>query len=311
MTNVDRILNLLATCPGLDDDEVSRVSGVTPRQQVNVICRRLADRGLLVRKPGASGKIGNFPTSGIPAQSPAKRGNPTCPNASRSERQKISMQRHLAADPSLRETLILIPCSGRKSHGGVAEDGCSPITEDLPATLARRLTDARRAVLGTAPLDDHQLMPAWQRYKGTLYVHARPALARFVDSGLHVLIISGGYGVIKACESIASYSAQLKLSHWQRGLLEEVLITYATHHRLRKMRAFVSQNTDYRRLLTRVPWQHSSVTDAILLTPEAVRGAMVKAPRAQGEAIAAFLIGKLHDDWQSSDGLRLNVSRVR
>ena len=75
------------------------------------------------------------------------------------------------------------------------------------------------------------------------------------------------------------------------------------------MRAFVSQTTDYCRLVARTRWQGAGITDAAIVAPEATRGAMVKAPRAQGEAIAAFLAGGLNDDWQSSDGLRLHLSR--
>jgi len=75
------------------------------------------------------------------------------------------------------------------------------------------------------------------------------------------------------------------------------------------VRAFVSQTTDYCRLVARTRWQGAGITDTAIVAPEATRGAMVKAPRAQGEAIAAFLAGGLNDDWQSSDGLRLHLSR--
>ena len=66
------------------------------------------------------------------------------------------------------------------------------------------VADARRAVLAKAGLDDRQLMPAWQRYEGMLYSAAGRALQGAIEAGLHVLIISGGYGVIKACEPIGS-----------------------------------------------------------------------------------------------------------
>ena len=121
-------------------------------------------------------------------------------------------------------------------------------------------------------------------------------------------IISGGYGIIKACEPIGTYSTRLRLADWSRGLLEEVLVTYATRHRLKSVRAFVSQTTDYCRLVTRVRWEGANITDATIVAPEATRGAMVKAPRAQGEAITAFLAGELNDNWRSSDGLRLQSS---
>ena len=51
MANADRILETLKRRPeGLDDDELSQLSGVTPRQQVNMICRKLEASGILLRE---------------------------------------------------------------------------------------------------------------------------------------------------------------------------------------------------------------------------------------------------------------------
>jgi hypothetical protein len=210
----------------------------------------------------------------------------------------------------LRQTLILIPCSGSKRSGGSSARGCAPLTDDLPLSLAERLVSARRAVLAKAELDDHQLMPALQRYQGMLYSRAGQALQGAVDAGLHVLIISGGYGVIKACEPIGYYSTRLVLSAWPHGTLEEVLLGYARRHGLKSVRAFVSQTTDYCRLISRTRWHDAGIHDAAIVAPEAARGAMVKAPRAQGESLAAFLTGRLKDCWRSTDGLRLISSRI-
>lgn len=311
MTNAERILSLLAQNPGLDDDEISQRTGVSPRQQVNIICRRLAGQGLLARKPGSSGKIGNFPVSAAHAQTGVRQPAPAVTRPAWSAPAAVPSQHPIAWNVAdLRETLILIPCSGRKSRGGASTGGCSPLTDDLPPSLSQRLADARRAVLAQAEFDHRKLMPAWQRYEGTLYSAAAQALHGAADAGLHVLIISGGYGVIKACEPIGFYSMRLKLSAWPRGLLEEVLLAYAARHRLNSVRAFVSQSTDYRQLVARTRWADANITDAVIVAPEAARGAMVKVPRAQGQAIAAFLAGKLTDDWRSSDGLRLHFSRV-
>ena len=153
-------------------------------------------------------------------------------------------------------------------------------------------------------------MPAWRRYNGMLYSNAGQALQSAVAAGMHVLIISGGYGIVKACEPIGHYSTRLVLSAWPRGLLEEVLISYVAHRKLKSVRAFVSQTTDYCRLVSRTRWQDAGIVDAAIIAPEATRGAMVKAPRAQGESLAAFLAGELKDYWRSSDDLRLIYTRV-
>ncbi len=54
------ILFLLRRFPGLDDDELSRLSGLTPTWRVRRVCRDLEDRQLLERRAGHKGKIGNY-----------------------------------------------------------------------------------------------------------------------------------------------------------------------------------------------------------------------------------------------------------
>lgn len=310
MTNADRILELLGAHPGLDDDEIAKLAQISPRQQVNQLCRRLEANGLLVRRKGPSGKVCNFSTVGArPTQSAAL--SATAMRATRAiDRSTDKPPVAETGLDCLRDTLILIPCSGRKNPGGSSATDCAPITDDLPAPLARRLLDARRPVLANAGADERQLLPAWRRYAGMFYICADPALADAVDTGLHILILSGGYGIVKACEPIGTYSTRLILAAWPRGLLEEVLLTYAARHRLNAVRAFVSASTDYCRVVCRTQWGDAGIEDAAILAPETARGAMVKAPRAQGEALSAMLTGRLADDWRSSDGLRLQISRA-
>ena len=60
MTNHERIVELLSKQPGLDDDEISRLADIKPRQQVNQICHKLKNQGQLKRVPGPAGKIVNY-----------------------------------------------------------------------------------------------------------------------------------------------------------------------------------------------------------------------------------------------------------
>jgi len=73
MTNREKVLSTLrlATTP-LDDDELARRAGVTPRQQVNQICRALVREGLLTRVRGPEDKIVNAlrTADNAPAMSP-------------------------------------------------------------------------------------------------------------------------------------------------------------------------------------------------------------------------------------------------
>ncbi len=60
MTNRDQVLSVLAAASvPLDDDELSRRTGISPRQTINRTCNRLADEGLVLRVTGPDGKIVN------------------------------------------------------------------------------------------------------------------------------------------------------------------------------------------------------------------------------------------------------------
>lgn len=81
MSNRDRILDALASSlEPLDDDELARRAGISPRQAVNQLCRTMESQGVLRRFRGADGKIVNQVVGGaqfsLRAPAVPKRPNP-------------------------------------------------------------------------------------------------------------------------------------------------------------------------------------------------------------------------------------------
>ena len=107
----------------------------------------------------------------------------------------------------LAETLLVLPCSGKKTNfartrdGNLDGDGAS-VLDRLPQPLAEGLRARRTENAIGAKVDESTLLPAIERYVGHLYVAARPAFSRLSRSGTAVLIISGGYGIVLAHERI-------------------------------------------------------------------------------------------------------------
>lgn len=193
----------------------------------------------------------------------------------------------------LRETLFILPCSRKKSPcHGVREAG-PEITQHLPDDLARQLCDARAKVGKRAALNDSTMAPAWRRYNGYLYKAAKEALCKAVDrktdvlikedpkgsvkvsAELHVIILSGGYGVLLVNEPIGWYDIKLSLKCWPKCLLEDTIAAYTKRHCLKRMRALVAATSSYRLLAQQVDWRAAGVDDAVLLMPKmpkSVRG---------------------------------------
>jgi hypothetical protein len=70
MNNKEQIFDLINSHPeGLDDDDISQITGISPRQQVQQLCNQLADSRRIVRrsteKVGKRRKIHNFPSSEV------------------------------------------------------------------------------------------------------------------------------------------------------------------------------------------------------------------------------------------------------
>jgi hypothetical protein len=206
-----------------------------------------------------------------------------------------------------KETLLIIPCSGAKQRG-CNPTNALPILSSLAPVRAAALAKARAALRENAPVDERTLMPAYRRYSGRLYKHAATFIGGAVDSGQRVMIVSGGYGLLLADEPIGTYDQRFRLSDWPGEVLEGCILDYAHHEGIRSVIAVMASTTAYAKLIRGVKWRRAGL-EATLVSPVAHGGgAMVKVPRAQGEAVAALINAGLDQTWLSpTDSLSLKT----
>lgn len=204
-------------------------------------------------------------------------------------------------------TLLVIPCSKSKATTGYDPGDGGGILRHLPNQLAERLAAARVANRERARIDERTLLPAWRRYTGSLYEAASETIGGAVGVSTHILILSGGYGVVRADEAIGWYEAVFDPARWPRGLIEECLVQYAKRHELTSLVALAGATTTYAGVIRRTRWQEAGMKTARLITPDTVGGgSMRKVPQAIGEALRALLGAGLWQAWSSSDGTSLN-----
>jgi hypothetical protein len=104
-----------------------------------------------------------------------------------------------------------------------------------------------------------------------------------------VVILSGGYGLLRADEPIGAYNKVLSRSDWPPGLLESLLADEAVRVGAEAVIAFAAATTAYARLVRGAPWRQRGIADVFLLTvPGAGGGAMVEVPRRLGQAFTAL-----------------------
>jgi hypothetical protein len=191
-------------------------------------------------------------------------------------------------DVDPRGALVVVACSADKARGGRVP-GAASTAGAWPETLLA----ARARVLASAQAEVSAVLPAWRRYTGTFYQKAGHALADAATTG-HLVIISGGYGVVSAREPIGWYDKQLRLSDWPPGLLESALIGAARHAGAQTMVAFAATTSQYATLLRRTQWRDGGITAYLVTVAGVSRGALKKVPQRLGEAFGMF--------WDTRDG---------
>ena len=316
MTNRERVLALIRSEPaGLTDCQVRERTGIRPHQQVNQICRKLAEEGLTERRPGPAGRLVNIPSASLHGHSRPNRLRRRRVSGAGSEKPALrATTRDVAELPSvtISRTLFILPCSGAKRRGGRRMDGRgTSVLDSLPNALAAELRTRRSENAPRAKLDHSGLLPAAERYAGTLYLAAGDAFDALARTRTGLLIISGGYGVVRPREPIGWYEQKFRNSMWPNGLVARCLAAYADATDATAVIALLSASSQYAQVFRSVPWPNG-VERVVQISPEPTTGAMVKAPRAQGEALKAFSRGhRLRAGWTSSDGLRMQITRLR
>jgi hypothetical protein len=185
------------------------------------------------------------------------------------------------------------------------------VADQLSPALARAFTEARALIRPTANVDEGLLKPAIDRYDGHFYRVARPEIARAKALRVHILIVSGGYGLLLPEEPIGTYEAVFNSARWPNGLFARVAAEYARKHGLTHLNAFFAESTGYRKSVERVNWSAAGFEDAMLVTPRTSGGgAMIKSPRAQAQALCAALAGELSTSWTSSEGIGIEARRL-
>ena len=187
----------------------------------------------------------------------------------------------------------------------------SSVLNSLPHSLATELRNIRSGSAPQVHLDESLLLPAAKRYTGTLYQAADDALDVLTRAGAGFLIISGGYGVVRPAEAIGWYDQKFQSSIWPNGIVARCLAAYADAIGATAVIGLLSATTQYARSFRSVRWSRA-VEHVFHAWPQPAAGAMVKAPRAQGEALKAISRNqRLHLGWTSSDGLAIQISTLR
>jgi|GEM_PF-2549868 len=196
----------------------------------------------------------------------------------------------------VKKNLLIFPCSKKKEGAGLYRPlQPASITNFIGKKAADELLAARKAVAkdrDRAKIEvNSPLVPALALYSGFQYEvdGFKDRVAGAIRSGIHCLIISGGYGLIRAEEPIHSYEATITDTKKYWGIvIPEVLVDYIRRNQI--SRVFIGCSSSYVGILKEKGWAgDAKVYWCIPRLPEGEGGAMRKIPMLTGECIVELI----------------------
>lgn len=168
--------------------------------------------------------------------------------------------------------LILFPCSGRKNDEVDRETFKESEEKQAIDYIkdTKSLLDSGREGLSTCI--DHNSMPidALDRYNGYLYnntpnfrVSIKEALSK---NNVHILIMSGAFGILTPSERIHNYDKQMAAMYWRRHGLSKIIEEYIEQNNITQVYGFFSRTTDYIKIMKSVDWKQLNVRSNLQLS---------------------------------------------
>jgi hypothetical protein len=200
----------------------------------------------------------------------------------------------------LADTLLLIPCSKAKRGGRLLDIASASMGEFLDAEASESLAEGRIEAFKRARLDtSSKAVTALARYSGQPY--ATPGVVEgvldAVSRGLHVVIVSGGYGLLRAEEPIQDYEAPMQrtLTVW-RSRIPAILRDYVDRNGIRR-----TLGTFSRQYAAAVPDRLSEEDWRAVPNFEEI-GRKGSAMRVVPERVGELTLGLLERDLEPDDG---------
>lgn len=157
------------------------------------------------------------------------------------------------------KNLIVIPCCARKIKGG-KEKSIYRTTFFEDNNLVKDLIDKRRSRINELDYlisNKNELLPAWERYDGTIYRNLKKhqdLINKLIKNELlDIVIVSAFYGVINYNTVINDYDLSMNqrrsVSYWaENSLLSKSLYEYGNFCGIKNIYTFLSPNTYYKSL---------------------------------------------------------------
>jgi len=197
--------------------------------------------------------------------------------------------------------LIMFPCSGRKNDEGYRETFNE--NEEKHAVdyikKTRYLLASGRKELFSYIDPNSPVLSALDRYNGHLY-NSSPGFRNTIKeayskNNIHILIMSGAFGILTPSERIHNYDKQMAAMYWRRHGLPKIIEEYIEQNNITHVYGFFSRTTDYIKIMKSVDWKQLNVRSNLQLSRtyyinfHGEGGALVAVPQTLGKLLISFI----------------------
>lgn len=206
-----------------------------------------------------------------------------------------------------KKILILFPCSGEKQYF-VAQETFDKTQEKSVIDLIRNtkmyLLNGRKGMSSYIDVTS-QLIVALDRYNGSLYKadnFKESVKTTYLMKDVHILIMSGAYGILVPSERIHYYERPMNARYWKQNRLPDVIEEYIEKNKITHVYGFFSLTTDYMKIMKSINWQklrnayNLEVAWTFYIDFQGTGGAQVVVPQLTGRLIVSFIKSNFSQD---------------
>lgn len=199
-----------------------------------------------------------------------------------------------------KKILIIFPCSAKKQKKDIYEtfkEAEERKVIDYIVNTKDYLLNGRK---GMAYYIDKNsgLIAALDRYNGSLYsVDSFRESVRevYFRKDIHILIMSGAYGILTPSERIHYYRKLMNAKYWKKHCLTKIIEEYIDRNKITNIYGFFARTSDYIKIMKSISWlklkENTSlkVARTYYINFQSKGGALRIVPETLGKLIVSFI----------------------
>ncbi|NVM56358.1 MAG: hypothetical protein HWN66_21855, partial [Candidatus Helarchaeota archaeon] len=201
-----------------------------------------------------------------------------------------------------KKILIIFPCSAKKQKNDIYESFKEDEERkviDYIVNTKDYLLNSRKEIEPNSYIDKNSgLIAALDRYNGSLYgVDSFRESVRdvYFRKDIHILIMSGAYGILTPSERIHYYRKLINAKYWKDHRLPAVIEEYIKKNKITHIYGFFARTSAYIKIMKSISWlklkENTSlkVARTYYINFQSKGGALRIVPETLGKLIVSFI----------------------